>query len=312
MAPGYCIPCCIPYLDICYGTMSPRQNATPDVDVAAAPRVTVAEGVLATPPVVRIRPCETAADYGACVRLQSRTWGADYRDVVTPSLLKVSSRIGGVVAGAYLRTGEMVGFVFGLTGIRGGRLVHWSHMLAVDAAYRDLGVGRRLKEHQWEVLREMGVETAYWTFDPLVARNAHLNLNRLAASLEEYVADMYPDTGSDLHSFGTDRFVVSWSVTGGEILQVRDLRPGPAPVVNVNPDGTPRCDPAEEEASRVKIEIPGDIEPLVVSKDNSLRRWRTSTRAAFQMYLARGYRLEGFERGSERGWYVLVAGPGGT
>ena len=292
--------------------MSPREAVTPDMDVATAPHVTVAEEVLSAPPVVRIRPCETPEDYAACVDLQSRTWGAGYRDVVTPSLLKVSGRIGGVVAGAYLGTGEMVGFVFGLTGLRDGKLVHWSHMLAVDGAYRDRGVGRRLKEHQREVLRDLGVETACWTFDPLVARNAHLNLNRLSASLEEYVTDMYADTGSGLHAFGTDRLVVSWPVAGDRKPLAPDAMDGTAPVVNVDPDGTMRCDPMDVRAAQVRIEIPAEIEPLVDSDAGLLRQWRVSTRAAFRMYLSRGFGLRGFQRGAERGWYVLEAEPGGT
>lgn len=299
--------------------MRPEDRATTDTDVTTGPRVTVAEGLLSARPAIRIRSCETPDDYAACVRLQARTWGAGYRDVVTPSLLKVSCRVGGVLAGAYLSTGEMVGFVFGLTGLRGGKPVHWSHMLAVDAAYRDIGVGRRLKEHQWEVLRGMGVEVAYWTFDPLVARNAHLNLHRLSASLEEYVADMYGDTGSGLHAFGTDRLVVSWPVggerpeleaaSGGRVALSSD---GGAPVVNVESGGAPRYDPFGADAERVRIEIPADIEPLVAADKESLLRWRLSTRAAFQMYLARGYRLRGFERGGERGWYVLEADAGGA
>ena len=100
--------------------------------------------------------------------------------------------------------------MFGITGVQEGQLVHWSHMLAVERAYRDHGLGRRLKECQRELLRELGVDTIYWTFDPLVARNAHLNLNRLGTTVREYVPDMYGDTGSPLHTFGTDRFVVAW------------------------------------------------------------------------------------------------------
>jgi predicted GNAT superfamily acetyltransferase len=129
-------------------------------------------------------------------------------------LLSVSQKVGGLVAGAFSDAGDLVGFVFGLTGLRGGRIVHWSHMLAVDPDYRDRGVGRRLKLYQRECLRAAGVDRMYWSFDPLVARNAHLNLNRLGVLVEDYVTDMYADTGSDLHAFGTDRFVASWPVAG--------------------------------------------------------------------------------------------------
>jgi len=263
---------------------------------------------LAPPVDVTVRHCETLSDYEACVRLQSATWGPGYRDVVTASLLKVSQRVGGVVAGAFLESGELAGFVFGLTGVNGGgRVIHWSHMLAVDPAYRDLGVGRRLKAFQWEALRSLGASTAYWTFDPLVARNAHLNLNRLGVTLEEYVVDMYADTGSGLHAFGTDRFVVSWPIEGAAARVGRSPVGKPGPVVNVDVRGRPLRTPREEGSECVGIEIPSDIEPMVETDLAALREWRVSTRSAFRAYLGRGYELTGFERGAEVGRYVLEA-----
>src|ERR1041385_2041149 len=109
---------------------------------------------------------------------------------------------------------RLVGFVFGMTGVERGRLVHWSDMLAVRPDLRDHGIGRRLKEFQRDTLLAMGVGLVYWTFDPLVARNAHLNFNRLGVRVSEYVIDMYgSDTDSALHrGLGTDRFIVAWEI----------------------------------------------------------------------------------------------------
>ena len=42
----------------------------------------------------------------------------------------------------------MLGFVFGMTGVQEGRLVHWSDLLAVRPEARDRGIGRRLKLFQ--------------------------------------------------------------------------------------------------------------------------------------------------------------------
>ncbi len=81
---------------------------------------------------------------------------------------------------------------------------------------RDHGIGRRLKLYQRSLVAELGVTQILWTFDPLVSRNAHLNLNALGARVTDYVPDMYgADTGSALHQgIGTDRFVVAWEVSG--------------------------------------------------------------------------------------------------
>src|SRR5690606_19540143 len=78
-----------------------------------------------------LRPLRTHEDFAACVELQRLTWGGDYTDIVPASLLKVVPKVGGVVAGAFGGDGRMLGFVFGMTGIRDGRIAHWSHMLAV-------------------------------------------------------------------------------------------------------------------------------------------------------------------------------------
>src|ERR671926_25771 len=64
-----------------------------------------------------------------------------------------------------------------------------------------------------KVSQRVGGVVIYWTYDPLVARNAHLNFNVFGVRIHEYVEDMYGETESPLHrGIGTDRFVVAWPV----------------------------------------------------------------------------------------------------
>ena len=56
-------------------------------------------------------------------------------------------------------------------------------LTGVREAVRGAGVGRHLKEMQRSVLARRGIKRVLWTFDPLQARNAHLNFNRLGVSL---------------------------------------------------------------------------------------------------------------------------------
>src|SRR5437016_285860 len=163
---------------------------------------------------LHVRHLRTQEEYVACVALQEETWGADFSERVPAAILKVSQRLGGVSAGAFDNRERLVGFVFGITGVEHGRLVHWSDMLAVRPELRDHGIGRRLKQFQREALLQLGVGTVYWTFDPLVARNAHFNLNRLGVRVTEYVIDMYgSDTDSALHRVrGHDRFLYAWEI----------------------------------------------------------------------------------------------------
>lgn len=247
--------------------------------------------------IAAIRELESAADHEACAALQRRVWGDGYRDIVPGSLIKVSREVGGICAGAFDEAGELLGFVYGLTGVRSGRIAHWSHMLAVDPSARDLGIGQRLKRYQRERLADAGVEMMYWTFDPLVARNAHLNLNRLGVTIESYAPDMYPGTGSDLHAFGTDRLIASCPVRDraatnglpGDMSSIRVWR------------GTA---PARGERS-IRVEIPVDAELLRTESLAELREWRRSTREAFTTLLGAGWTVTGFVADGDRRWYVL-------
>ncbi len=271
-----------------------------------------------TPPDVVVRPLATPEEFRACVELQRETWGDGFNECVPAAILKVSARIGGVTAGAFDGAGRLLGFVFGLTGVERGRPVHWSHMLAVRPEWRDRGLGRRLKQYQREAVARLGVEVIYWTFDPLVARNAHLNLNRLGASVVEYVEDMYGSTGSDLHSdLGTDRLVIAWPVRqaepGGGVAPDGGLAPGDAaaaassygtlPVVN----GADWADVMVEQAPAIRIEVPADVLAAEAAERGAGRRWRQETRQAFLGALARGYRVRRFYRdpATSRCFYVL-------
>lgn len=265
---------------------------------------------------VDIRPLRTADEYAACVGLQRETWGGDYDDIVPASVLKIVQRVGGVALGAFHDDGALEGFVFGITGVERGELVHWSHMLAVRPGMRGGGIGRRLKEAQRDLLRTLGVDRIYWTFDPLVARNAHLNLTRLGVEVMEYVPDMYGESESPLHrGVGTDRFVVAWHIGSAArdslAREVTTATAVHAPVAN--PDNGSGTDdgaiaPSPTEAV-VRVAVPSDIEQVQAASLAAAAGWRRSTRRALQHYLGRGYQVAGFygDERSARGYYVLAA-----
>lgn len=275
-------------------------------------------------PHFELRSFSTPADYAECVRLQRITWGQEFKELVPPVILKLTQKVGGIAAGAFTEAGRMVGFVYGLTGYRNGVPVHWSHMLAVEPEFEGMGIGRRLKELQRDMLLEGGITSVSWTFDPLVARNAHLNYNRLGAAVTEYVEDMYgTDTGSLLHSgLGTDRFVVEWSLDDRrvkEILAGRAVKLDPcitnAPIVNSVESGE-EVVPVERgdlpEAPVLRIEIPKDIERIKTEALELGKRWRASSRRACRFYLDRGYSVTGFyeEAATGRCFYYLVSPKG--
>ncbi len=271
---------------------------------------------------MNLRRLSTIEEYRACVQLQRDTWGGDFDGVVPLSILKVSQRIGGVCAGAFDEDGALVGFVFGMTGVENRRLVHWSDMLAVRPGLRDKGLGVRLKAYQRELLRPLGVETVYWTYDPLEAKNAHLNLNKLGAHVHEYVENMYGDTGSVLHQgLGTDRFIVAWDIESprveealsgneGEVLDRLEIDAySRTPIVNTRlTDGSPepKTDFALVNGSVVRVEVPASIQSEKQAAPDRGERWRASTRRAFLHYLSRGYEVRTLYRDKAgRCFYLL-------
>jgi predicted GNAT superfamily acetyltransferase len=252
---------------------------------------------------VTVRQLATPGDYAAAIELQRVTWGRSFREVVPEAILKISQRVGGVAAGAFDEAGEMLGFVYGMTGLYDGRVMHWSHMLAVRPDARDHGIGGRLKQYQRELVRARGVEWMYWTFDPLVARNAHRNFNGLGVSVREYVIDMYRDTGSDLHAFGTDRFIVALHVDSPSVLRSTPLPDALVRVPTLNDCSAADLAAALERGGPVRIAVPFDVEVISVEE---ARNWRAKTRAAFLAALEQGYQVSAFQRGEDRCFYILT------
>jgi predicted GNAT superfamily acetyltransferase len=265
-----------------------------------------------SPDQLTFRQLEGPADYEACIELQRLTWGRDFSDVVPLSILKITQKAGGIAAGAFAPDGRLLGFVYGLTGVRGGplpkpvRVFHWSHMLAVDPAARDFGLGTRLKRYQRDLLLPLDIARVEWTYDPLEARNAHMNLNHLGAVPGEYVRDMYEgEMGSDLaQGIGTDRFIVAWLIADARVTRRLEEGPpdraavarrfGDAPVVAPLRKGDP--EPPLPEAPQVRVEIPASIQGVKTEDPDLARAYRASTRRAFEHYLGQGWKIEGFYR----------------
>ena len=261
--------------------------------------------IFGNPPKVTFRQLVTAEEYLECAEIQRETWGSGFGDIVPPSVLKITQKVGGVTAGAFDSVDKMLGFVYGITGIKDGKPVHWSHMLAVRKVARKLGLGKQLKFYQRELLLKMNVKVVLWTFDPLVARNAHLNLNALGAVITEYVENMYIDSSSDLHrGLGMDRFIAAWHLDDTRVQQaekaeayVDHSRFTASPVVNTKRlqggDSIP-VDLDFSSANTLRVQVPSDIETIQVKNLDHASQWRGNTRRVFQHYLSSGYTIAGF------------------
>jgi predicted GNAT superfamily acetyltransferase len=266
-----------------------------------------------------IRPFASIEDFKECVRFQDEIWGEGFSERVAVAVLKVSQRIGGIASGAYDDQGSLAGFVFGMTGVQEGQIVHWSDMLAVRPELQDTGLGTRLKAYQRDELLSRGITRMHWTFEPLEAKNAHLNFNKLGAVAGEYAQDMYGGTDSPLHrGIGTDRFVATWVMGSPRVIErLVEGRPGP---VLGGDEGARQAFPVRREggldlpgeadlaieADRLLVPIPTSIQALRDASLEAAVRWRAVTRSVLTTYLERGFEARELYRRDGYGEYLLV------
>jgi predicted GNAT superfamily acetyltransferase len=151
-----------------------------------------------------------------------------------------------------------------------------------------------------------------WTFDPLIAKNAHLNLNLLGARVVRFTPNMYGTTATPLHhGLPTDRFVVSCTTSPT----------GPRPGVPLVTDGAPLLTleprPGDEIADvrhrppRLRLEVPTDFQALMTQSPARAVEWHAAVRGHLQWALGNGYVVAGLHRDavSTRSFYLLSAAP---
>jgi predicted GNAT superfamily acetyltransferase len=272
---------------------------------------------------VIIRDLTTIQECRAVAALEREIWGyTDAEDVVPPPVLIVSIKRGGILLGAFDDAGVMQGFVYSIPSIKDGRPAQWSHMLGVLPGAREAGLGLRLKLAQRDRALAMDIDLIEWTYDPLQALNAHLNFTRLGVVVEEYEENIYGESSSPLHRGSpTDRFVAEWKLTAphverriaaGTLGVMRDASVTSAPLVNPSRTAGAWLAPGQADltldARRLLIEIPVGYAEMQQENPSLALDWRMASRAMFQHYLSRGYRVVDFflSRDSGRGHYLLA------
>jgi predicted GNAT superfamily acetyltransferase len=240
--------------------------------------------------------------------VQKAAWGYDDREVTPGSLMVASVHSGGIVVAAFpVNSSTPVGFAFGFPAVRGGRLLHHSHLLAIAPAHRGTGLARELKLMQRARALEAGFDLMTWTFDPLISRNARLNLGKLGAKAVSYHADWYAIRGGIYAGLPADRFMVEWDLrresTEHPVTRASGELALEAVNGNVNLGVNPRN--LELNSDSVLIEVPRDIEALKRENLEVARAWRLAQREVFPAYFARGYVATDLASIDTRTFYVL-------
>lgn len=279
-------------------------------------------------PAPTIKLIETPEEMTAIEALQREVWPGSETDVVPAHVLITAIHNGGLVLGAY-HSEKLVGFVFGFPGLEstpdGPRAKHCSHMMGILPGHRDAGIGFALKRAQWQMVRHQGLDHITWTYDPLLSRNAYLNITKLGAVCNTYRRSEYGDMRDGLNAgLPSDRFQVDWWINTRRVehrlgkrarkpLKLDDfskaeLQPLYTPL---SPTGTWARPPehfSPLEGRLALAEIPSDFNALKQNDFALARDWRFFTREVFETAFSSGYIATDFIFDGGRGFYVLSNG----
>ena len=202
-------------------------------------------------------------------------WGE--RGTMPANILRALEHAGNYVVGLF-DGDRMVGASAAFFAPPAERSMH-SHITGIVPGYQGRGLGRQLKEHQRAWALERGVGHITWTFDPLVARNAHFNLAVLGARVTDYLVNQYGEMDDAVNRGDeSDRLMVAWA-----------LAEPPAPT------------PADAEILAA-VAVPDDVAALRRSDPVAAAEWRVRVRDELREHRASGRRVGGFDR---RGYLIV-------
>ncbi|GGU14362.1 GNAT family N-acetyltransferase [Nocardioides albus] len=239
---------------------------------------------------ITVRELDDIRELQRAEQVLAGIWGVPENPPLGSELMRAMRKAEGYVAGAF-EGDEMVGVCVGFHSVPAARTMH-SHIAGVVPAMAGRHAGIALKLHQRAWCLERGITLMEWTYDPLVARNAHFNLAKLGAHSAEYLPDFYGSMADGINDAedASDRILVHWRLDSPEVAAACDGRP--AEVTDV--------------AGGSWVEIPRDIEALRITDPAQAREWRTKVREQLLSGLETG-RLAGFHR--DKGYLLVDTSP---
>lgn len=271
----------------------------------------------------------------AVVGLQRLIWADSETDIVPTHLLITLEQNGSPVLGAYdpeNTTNEdyLLGFIYGFPGWEESpddkALKFCSHQMGVHPDYQGQGIGFALKCAQRQTALDQDYQHITWTYDPLLSRNAYLNIYKLGGICKTYKRNIYGLIRDSLNvGLDTDRFQVDWWLNSPRVE--KRLSPSPRPGLSfakVQASGSPVVNPARSTPQgwpsprnlsqldngnpRILVEIPPDFLALKAANIELAKDWRSHTRVIFEEAFKLGYAITDFIYTSSpqaRSFYVL-------
>ena len=275
---------------------------------------------------IHLRALTTIAEMDRVVDLEEQIWGygTPGSDFPYPTrALFALAESGGLVAGAFAG-GDLVGFALAWLGSENGTRVPYLHsqLMGVVPAYRSHGIGYHLKLFQRDYALDSGLELIKWTFDPLLAANAHLNLKKLGSVIRSYLPNYYGNLQSRFtRGIASDRVWASWFVKSPRVRRRID-RPSSSTATRANLPWATRVTPdpmsglarlsayrLDLDSKRLLVEVPGGFNRLRRSEPKLAREWQRKIREIFVHYLNRGCCASDFFFVNGRSAYLLDRSP---
>ena len=218
------------------------------------------------------------SDCDSARKIFDSTWSMDSGTEITSNLLQAMIHSGSYLSGAFIDN-KIVGAAFAFPATNGGLHLH-SHMTAVLPEFRDKGVGYALKIDQWNWAKKKNYSHLSWTFDPLVRRNAKLNIVKLGVDISAYYPNFYGAMPDALNAGDeSDRLMVSWR-TDIDAPKARELITKP-------------------ETADILIEIPEDIVSIRSKNQSESMKWRRQVRDQFLITFEKNGKVIGFSTNNE-------------
>ncbi|MEM9952489.1 MAG: GNAT family N-acetyltransferase [Chloroflexota bacterium] len=268
-----------------------------------------------------IRTLHTASEMDEAVALQRVYWGDNMADLVPAHMLLSMARYGGHIHAAF-DNDTMVGLLMGFLGAditpndttnAPNNLYVMSKRMVVLPEYRGQKIGEHLKQAQRQFAQQHNIQLVLWTFDPLLSRNAYLNLHKLGAIGQKYEENYF---GADASNpvLSADRLQVNWWVNHPSLNERLQVDASQIPVINavsLSPEGLLVPNKlAIADADRLRLEIPMEFVPLERINPALGQQWRDTVREAFQQLFARGYLATDFARIENRVFYIFTRDDG--
>lgn len=238
---------------------------------------------------LEIRECMATEEFSECVQIQREVFGLPEQELSPVRHFVVTKNAGGFAIGAF--DGErLAGFVLSVPAFLQGEPAFYSHMTGVRQEYQSSGIGAKLKWAQRARALAQNVKYIKWTFEPVKARNAYFNLEKLGAIAQEYKPNFYGTDYATSRKVGlaSDRLFAEWHL---DSKKVRALAAGESF--------------AEDHEPVSKIEIMNDWLGLVGSSPEEALAEQTRIRGEFETAFRLGLTARGFERHDRQPSFLL-------